>query len=315
MTRYFSTFIKINKKKYLYMHLGIKMMMKISRLLREETDIFVMYVTLIILAILLFISFILDLRGIEITPKISLLAIVSGLIPVFITTVFVLRKNRSIAEEIFKKVEDIKYKYPGEIIKGSEKCIIEITNALRDAEESIGENIFIERAMPMEFTEEIYPSSIKEKEYLKENLHYYKERVRSIIVEGKGNFDRTIYGRTNNRDIDKATSKFIEDLYFKESPDTSEVGIYPEWHGITLFLIGESSTSIKIEKWHYGFLLFGERITPDSGFKTTNEELIKLFDNLWRWLKNCCGDNYWDLWQSKDKRHEIKKKIQDFLVM
>ncbi len=24
MTRYFSTFIKINKKKYLYMHLGIK---------------------------------------------------------------------------------------------------------------------------------------------------------------------------------------------------------------------------------------------------------------------------------------------------
>jgi len=291
------------------------MMMKISKLLREETDIFVMYVALIILVILLFISFILDLISIEITPKISLLAIVSGLIPVFITIVFVLRKNRSIAEEIFKKVEDIKYKYPGEIIKGPEECIIEITNALRDAEESIGENIFIERAMPMEFTEEIYPSSIKEKEYLKENLHYYKERVKSIIVGGKGNFDRTIYGRTNNRDIDKATSEFIEDLYFKESPDTSEVGIYPEWRGITLFLIGESSTSTKIEKWHYGFLLFGERITPDSGFKTTNEELIKLFDNLWRWLKNCCGDNYWDLWQSKDKSDEIKEKIQHFLVM
>ncbi len=287
-------------------------MMKISRLIREETDIFVMYIALIILGILLFLSFILDLIGIEMTPKISLLAIVSGLIPVFITILFVLRKNRSISEEILngiKKIEDIKYKYPGEIIRGPEKCIIEITNALRDAEESIGEDVFIERAMPMEFTEEIYPSSIKEDPYLRENLHYYKERVKNIIVGGKGNFDRTIYGRTNKRDVDKATSEFINDLYFKESPDTSEVGIYPEWNDITLFLIGESSTSTDVEKWHYGFLLFGERITPDSGFKTTNEALIKLFDNLWRWLKKNCGANYWDLWKSEDIVDEIKKKI------
>ena len=44
---------------------------------------------------------------------------------------------------------------------------------------------------------------------------------------------------------------------------------------------------------------------PDSGFKTTNGELLEVLHKLWESGRKGCGDNYWDLQESRDQITQI----------
>jgi hypothetical protein len=277
-------------------------MMKITEIIKTKGPILTAYCILLILLLLSIVNaFVEFLPGIPWSLGI-VTAVMSGAL---ITIIYEIDKSRSISEGILKIIRELSYS--GEIIKGTDQCIGEIVNALRSAEVNIGrEKIFIERVMPIEFTKETCPT------FRKEDLELYKEKIADIIVKGKGNYDRTIYGRTKDRNINKAIFEFINDLYFADKiPDTSEIGILPEWNYVTIFLIGESSRLEEVEEWHFGFILFGDGIRPpDTGLKTENKELIgKVLHKLWINLKRSCGDKYWDLRESSNEINMIKEEI------
>ena len=122
---------------------------------------------------------------------------------------------------------------------------------------------------------------------------------------GAGNYDRTIYGKVYYEEVDKATLEVINDLYFKGCiPLTSEIWALPEWNHVMIFLIGSGKTW-EVERWYYGFILFGEKKIPDSGFKTTNGELLEVLHKLRESVRKGCGDNYWNLQESRDQITQI----------
>jgi len=114
----------------------------------------------------------------------------------------------------------------------------------------------IYRALPCEITENFLdrleepPSS--------NDLYYYRNKIREIIREGRGSYDKTIFGKTNIRDIDIATKKAILSDYYPEiQPGTTELGLHDNLNEIGIILLGktESSKDIGNIEWQSGFII------------------------------------------------------------
>lgn len=190
-----------------------------------------------------------------------------------------------------------------EIIHGSANCLNKLVEELHNAREKYGEQTAIIRALPVEFTEEIYGSRINDK--ISNKLQEYKDFIRNIVQEGSAgvdNWDYTVYGRVFDPDLNKATVNFINEVYFSndEIPDTSEIGVDDTWNHVGFFVLGKTHGSIAEFVADTSFIIYGEptSLRPESASIVRNAKFSTLI--VRRWYETLKQDSlhknlYWNM--------------------
>lgn len=160
--------------------------------------------------------------------------------------------------------------------------------------------LVLHRGMPLEISDALL-------KYIGVNgqsksLTDYQNNMNSIIKEGDGSYDKSVFGKTGIPEIDNGTRNIITSHYFSNTaaPDTTEIGLHNNLNEIGVILIGKGESKSKIGNivWDYGFLLvFSSDYKSIRGFKHVVPQhinnLVMIFEQ--KMTDSKTANSYWDL--------------------
>lgn len=221
-------------------------------------------------------------------------------------------------------------------------CLKMLATDLEYWQKKLGERIFLLRLLPYEFTPKLFQKLGLESP--RGGLHYnttmgpYKSAIATIIREGGaggvGYWDMSIFGRSDDPEIDRVTSYALRSMYFPIEPDpmdpdaghdevvnTSELGLMNQRIDKGLLLIGalrrdaqtakEPVTHINYVEWKVGFAFtfhpnnqgFVGRWRPTC-MRTTSVDKMAELSGLWVGHWNSLGNLTAEI-----GNHEARKSI------
>ncbi len=212
-----------------------------------------------------------------------------------------------------------------EIVHGPKICLSKLVEELKKTREKHGDQTAIIRALPVEFTKEIFGNRIDKQTI--NSLQEYKDFIKYIVLEGSvgvDNWDYTVYGRVYDDKLNQATIDFINDVYFgsHELPDTSEIGVDETWNHVGFFVLGKTNAGISEFVPDSTFIIYGEPISlrPDSGCLIKNTEFATLIVKRWyETLKHNSSQKnmYWNMINDTkdiDSVEKMKNKISETIM-
>ena len=124
----------------------------------------------------------------------------------------------------------------------------------------------------------------------------YHNCVATVIKEGGGAHDRTIFGKTGLANLDEATCEacLADFLGAGEVADTCELGLHNNFNEIGIFLIGETIEQRRedLKEWKAGFIIvFSQDFKTVRGFRHNVHGHIEHLRVIFEERKEDCEKN------------------------
>jgi hypothetical protein len=127
-------------------------------------------------------------------------------------------------------------------------------------------------------------------------INVYERCITSIVREGRGSHDKTIFGRSGIESLDAATRDACLLDYFAgdEAVETTDLGLHDNFNEIGIVLLGETieERHDDLKQWKAGFIfVFSEDFKTVRGFRHNMHSHIMNLKLLFDERKNDCEKN------------------------